>query len=334
MKKNPSIRSLIFGVAAAIAVLATPVRLTAAELITFGTINDPGYDSALWALVNKKVSDPSIEVKVEGLAIPAMMQAAMTQQYNVLPNGVLSVPQMVEQGIPVRILGTIIRYHPTGHVDDLWVMKDSPIKTVRDLKGKTIGVSSVEAQNVISLRAVMLERYGMNPAALGGDVRWAEIPAAQFEAAIQAGRVDAVAFSNVAAYTAPKGGAYRSVLQGAKELQEMYGGPMASVLITGYQTELDKRPQAYIAFLKLVKASAAYALANQDEVFAAVAPKYRMSPEDLKIWFTTYAVMPYALGPTDKAVFKKSWESGHKLGVLQKMPASVDALVWPHAIPE
>jgi ABC-type nitrate/sulfonate/bicarbonate transport system substrate-binding protein len=331
LRINRSIASLFV---CAAAIVGVPGPSQAVELITFGTINDPGYDSALWALVNGKVSDPAIQVKVEGLAIPAMMQAAMTQQYNVLPNGVLSVPQMVEQGIPVRILGTIIRYHPTGHTDDFWVMKDSPFKSIKDLKGKTIGVSSVEAQNVISLRAVMSERYGMNAGALGGDVRWAEIPAAQFEAALQSGRVDAVAFSNVAAYTATKSGTYRSVLQGSKELQEMYGGPMASVLITGYQTELDKRPQAYVAFLKLVKASAAYAIAHQDEVFAAVAPKYKMEPADLKIWFTTYAIMPYALGPTDKAVFKKSWESGQKLGILQKVPENVDSLVWSQSIPE
>ena len=307
---------------------------SAAELIKMGSIADPGYDSALWALVNGKVKDPAIEVQVDSMTIPAMMQAAMTQQYHILPNGALSVPQMVEQGIPVRIVGTILRYHPTGHSADLWVVGDSKIKTPADLKGKTIGVTTVEAQNVISIRAVLSERYGLKAASIGGDFKWAEIPAAQFEAALKAGRVDAVAFSNVAAYFAPKSGGYRSVLHGSKDLMEMYGGPMASVVITAYQPELDKRPQAYIAALKLLKASAKYALENQKEVFGAVAPKYRMSAEDLQTWFTTFAVMPYALGPTDKAVFKKSWESGHKLGILKKVPDDVDTLIWKHSQPE
>ena len=168
-------------------------------------------------------------------------------------------------------------------------MGDSKIKTPADLKGKTIGVTTVEAQNVISIRAVLSERYGLKAASIGGDFKWAEIPAAQFEAALKAGRVDAVAFSNVAAYFAPKSGGYRSVLHGSKDLMEMYGGPMASVVITAYQPELDKRPQAYIAALKLLKASAKYALENQKEVFGAVAPKYKMSAEDLQTWFTTFA---------------------------------------------
>ncbi|MCW5771245.1 MAG: ABC transporter substrate-binding protein [Rhodospirillaceae bacterium] len=311
-----------------VAVLLPVGSAAAAELIKLGNIADPGYDSALWALVNGKVKDPSVEVKVDSMTIPALMQAAMTQQYHILPNGILAVPQMVEQGIPVRIVGTVLRYHPAGHSDDLWVMKDSKIKTPADLKGKTIGVTTVEAQNIVSIRAVLSERYKLNAASIGGDMKWASIPSAQFEAALRAGRVDAVAFSNVAAYFATKGGAYRSILHGSKELKEMYGGPMPSVVLTAYQPDLDKRPQAYIAALKLLKASAQYALDHQKEVFAAVAPKYKMSPEDLQTWFTTYAEMPYALGPTDKAVFMKAWVSGNKLGSIKKVPADVESLVW------
>jgi len=320
--------------AAGLAVLLGAGSAGAAELIKMGSIADPGYDAAQWAIVNGKIKDPNVEIKIDSMTIPAMMQAAMTRQYDLLPNGILSVPQMVEQGIPVRVVGTMIRYHPAGHSADLWVLGDSKIKTVQDLKGKTIGVTSVEAQNVISVRAVLSERFKMNAASIGGDFKWAEIPGAQFEAALKAGRVDAVAFSNVAAYVAPKNGGYRSVLHGSKELLEMYGGPMNSVVMTAYQPDLDKRPEVYIAALKMLRASAKYAMENQKEVFAAVAPKYRMTVEDLQTWFTTYAVMPYALGPTDKAVFVKSWESGHKLGILKKMPESVEALVWKNAQPE
>jgi ABC-type nitrate/sulfonate/bicarbonate transport system substrate-binding protein len=313
---------------AALSTLVVAGAASSAELIKLGNIADPGYDSALWALVNGKVKDPAVEIRIDSMTIPALMQAAMTQQYHILPNGILSVPQMVEQGIPVRIVGTVLRYHPGGHSADLWVKGDSRIARPGDLKGKTIGVTSIEAQNVISVRAVLSERFGLNAASVGGDFKWAEIPAAQFEAALLAGRVDAVAFSNVAAYFAPKRNGFKSVMHGSKELAEMYGGPMPSVVLTAYQPELDKRPAAYVAALKLLKASAKYALENQKEVFGAVAPKYKMSPEDLQTWFTTFAVMPYALGATDKAVFKKAWESGHKLGAIKKVPAEVDPLVW------
>ena len=79
---------LTLGAAGVSAVLGAGAA-SAAELIKMGSIADPGYDSALWAMVNGKVKDPAIEVQVDSMTIPAMMQAAMTQQYHILPNGAL-----------------------------------------------------------------------------------------------------------------------------------------------------------------------------------------------------------------------------------------------------
>lgn len=304
----------------------------AAEVITYGSLPDPGYDAVVWAIENGKISDPNVSIKVERVSsIPALMQAAMTAQFNMLPNGVLAVPQMRESGIPVKILSTLLRYHPQGHSADLWVTKDSPYKTVQDLKGKTIAVVSGEAQNVVSVRWVISERFKMNADIVGGDFKWVEMPQAQFEAALQSGRVDAVAFSNVASYTLTKNGAYRSVVHGSKELETMFGGPMPSLFMLGYEQDLNKRPDTYVAADKLLKASAEYVVKNPDEVFAAVAPKYKMSVDDVKQWFSTFAQMPLALGPTDKKVMGKAWELGVKYGMLKKAPASPDEIVWAKA---
>ena len=317
----------------ALALYAAPA--SAVETITYGSLPDPGYDAVAWAIENGKVSDPNVTIKVERVSsIPALMQAAMTQQFNLLPNGILSMPQMRESGLPIKIVSTLLRYHPEGHSDDLWVKADSPIKTLQDLKGKTIAVTSGEAQNVISIRWVIAERYGMNADIVGGDFRWVEMPQAQFESALKAGRVDAAAFSNVLSYTATKDGAYRSVLHGSKELEKMYGGPMPSLFIFGYEGDMNKRPDAYVAAAKMLKASADYVLKHPDEVFAAVAPKYKISKQDVQTWFTTYAQMPLALGPTDKKVMMEAWKSGAKMGMIKKVPASPDELVWSKAVME
>jgi NitT/TauT family transport system substrate-binding protein len=302
------------------------------EIITYASLPDPGYDSVIWAIENGKLKDPSVTIKIERLSsIPALMQAAMTAQFNLIPQGVLAIPQMRDGGISIRVLSTLLRYHPDGHSADLWVTKDSPYKTIADLKGKTIAVVSTEAQNVASVRWVISDRFGLNADAVGGDFRWAEMPHAQFEAALQAGRVDAVAFSNVAAYTLTKGDAYRSVLHGSKELEGMFGGPMPSLFILGYDPDLNKRPEAYIAAGKLLKASAEYVLQNQDEVFSAVAPKYKMSKDDVQTWFTTFAEMPLALGPTDRTVMMKAWAMGAKYGMLKAAPTNINDFIWTKA---
>jgi NitT/TauT family transport system substrate-binding protein len=309
---------------------------SAAEKITVGAISDPGYESALWAAINGKVKDPAVEITVDMMPIPAMIQASMTKQYDIIPNGVLAIPQMAEAGINPLIIGTMIRHIPgdANHTTDLWVKADSDIKTLNDLKGKRIAVTSLEAQDIVSRRAILSEKYGFNASAIGGNFAWVEIPSSQFEAALNANRVDAVAFSNVLAYQMEKSGKYRSVLQGSKELMTMYGGPMPTIVVMGYKEKMEARPEAYIAAAKLLRASAEYVLAHQDEVFSAVAPKYKMTPEDLRGWFTTYAGMPFALGPTDKAIYLKAWQSGEKLGVLQKAPTSVEPFMWKYALTE
>lgn len=310
-----------------------PGMAVAKQTITMGAIADPAYEASLWAISNGKVSDPEVEFKIDYMPIPAAIQAALTRQYNIIGDGILSVVQMVQNGIPVKILGTEYRYNPSGHANDLWVLKDSPIKSVADLKGKTIAVSAVQAQNVISLRTVLQERYHMNAAAIGGDFRFVAIPSSQFAAALQEKRVDAAVFGNVAAYMAAKSDKYRSVLQGAKELNEMFGGPMPSVVMLAYEPDLTKREKLYVAAAKLLKRSADYVLAHPDEVFPVVAKKYKMDAHDLQVWFTTYGEMPNALGATDGATYVKVWEAGKKLGVLNGVP-SLDSLLWTHAVPE
>ncbi|HEV2571376.1 MAG TPA: ABC transporter substrate-binding protein [Beijerinckiaceae bacterium] len=306
---------------------------TAAETITYGSLPDPGYDAVVWAIENGKVSDPNVTLKIERVSsIPALMQAAMTQQFNLMPNGVLSLPQMRESGLKVKVLSTLLRYHPEGHSADIWVMPNSPYKTIQDLKGKTIAVVSGESQVVISVRWAISERFGMNADLVGGDFRWVEMPQAQFEAALQSGRVDAAQFNLVPSYSATKDGKYRSVLQGSKELDRMFGGPMPSNLLFGYEDDMNKRPEAYVAVGKLLKASAEYVLKHPDEVFAAVAPKYKMSKDDLQTWFLTYAQMPMSVGPTDKSVMMKAWQIGLKTGMLKKIPDSADELMWSKAI--
>jgi NitT/TauT family transport system substrate-binding protein len=56
-----------------------------------------------------------------------------------------------------------------------------------------------------------------------------------------------------------------------------------------------------------------------------------MTKDDVQVWFQTFAQMPLAIGPTDKAVMMKAWQTGAKYGMLKKVPASPDDLVWSKA---
>lgn len=307
----------------------------AQETMRMGAISDPGYEAALWALMNGKVSDPSLTLTVDLMPIPAMIQASMTGQYDILPNGTIAIAQQHEAGIDTVILGSMIRRisGPQNHTTDLWVLADSPVQDLDGLAGKKIAVTSIEAQDVIYRRSVMEEKYGYNADSLGGDFDWVEIPSTQFESALQTGSVDAVAFSNVSAYQVTFDDRYRSVFQGAPDLEEMLGGPPVSVVVSAPRERVEDKPEAYKAATQLLRQSALYALENQDEVFGAVAAKYDMSKEELQGWFTTFAGMPFALGPTDAQTIQAQWGAGQKLGILQDVP-NVEDFIWEFAVRE
>jgi ABC-type nitrate/sulfonate/bicarbonate transport system substrate-binding protein len=316
---------------AALSLMASGAAL-AAEKVTVGMIADPGYHSAMWAILNGKVSDPNVEVTVDFMPIPAAHQAALSQQYDIMPNGTNAIPALAEQGLPVKVLGTVIRYLDGEDVvqPGLWALKDSPINGIEDLKGKNIAVQSVSAGDVVSRRAILQELYGYNIDAIGGDFNWIEIPGSQFEAALEAGRVDAAAFSNVKAYQISKSPNYKAVMKGGADLIKLYGAPLPAILF--YTTRAEEKPEAIAAAAKLLSQSAAYLKANQEEIFADVAPKYNMDPADLRGWFNEFGEMPYSLTKADVEVMQKSWATAVKLGILSAAPANADDLIAPQAV--
>jgi NitT/TauT family transport system substrate-binding protein len=312
--------------------LARPAR--AVETLTLDTIEDPIYEAAIWALETGKVVDPTVDIKVQLMPIPRNQAATMAQAFNITSTGVMSVPQLAEGGINAKIFATAYRYKPEGHAIDVWVMKSSPYQSVMDLKGKTVASQTLENQGTTSLRMIMAMKYGMNADTVGGDLRWVEMPSPQLEPALQSGKIDAAVIGTMQAFTAEKKGLYRSVLQGPKELEALYGGPMPTVVFIGFEPDMDKRPAAYMTAARLLRESSEYMVAHDGEVFAAVAPKYRMDPADLAGWFARYSSMPFSMTQTDEKIFLEVWQAGQKLGLIAHAPASADAFVWSKAVVE
>jgi NitT/TauT family transport system substrate-binding protein len=310
---------------------ACPAFARATEKVTITTITDPAYESAVWAIVNGKVSDPAVTVSVSTQPMARNPQSTMQQEFNLSSTGLQSVPALAEQGVHMKILATAYRYNPEGHADDIWVLKDSPYKTMADLKGKTLATQGMENQGTVSLRTVIAEKYGLNPQPIGGDFRWVELPPPQLEPALQTGKIDAAVLGTVPAYMAEKRGLYRSILHGSKELDTLYGGPMPTVVWAAYDDDLNRRPDVYRAVVRLLRESSEYLMAHEDEVFAAVAPRYKMDVADLKQWFNEYASMPGVISASDRKIYEKSWQAAAKLGMIQKAPANPDEFIWSEA---
>jgi ABC-type nitrate/sulfonate/bicarbonate transport system substrate-binding protein len=151
-----------------------------------------GYNK-LWATfplhvanARKSFEQRGVEVKWINFATPNQILQAMVA--GELDMGVLTGPNLAvahEQGIKVKALALL-----TGAGDPpntYFARKDLNVKSVRDLKGKTIGVNNYGGNFDLYLRRHLVDN-GLDPKT---DVRIVEIPIFQIIPAITTKRIDA-----------------------------------------------------------------------------------------------------------------------------------------------
>ena len=86
------------------------------------------------------------------------MKLVATKDYLLALSGIEAIATMHEQGADMKIFYTAYRSYVFG----ITVPKDSPIKTVADLKGKKVGVNSMASNGVMVTRAMATDA-GLNP---------------------------------------------------------------------------------------------------------------------------------------------------------------------------
>jgi len=139
-----------------------PFAASAKEKITYAYQMDPTFDAAMWALKTGKVKSDKIDVELNSLTIPALIQATLTKQYDVIQSDTIAVPRSATRGLNLMIMSTAIRYSSKGVGHNIYVRSDSPYKTLTDLKGKKIGVPSLGSAGFHMLRMWMEEQYKVN----------------------------------------------------------------------------------------------------------------------------------------------------------------------------
>jgi NitT/TauT family transport system substrate-binding protein len=93
-----------------------------------------------------------------------------------------------QKGVPLRIFSQASQANtPKKDFSAVVVKRDSPIRNARDLEGKTIAVNLLNNIGDVTIRASM-EKAGADPT----NVEFTEVPFPDMNAALDAGRVDAV----------------------------------------------------------------------------------------------------------------------------------------------
>ena len=211
--------------------------------------------------------DAQIQVISNGAAITS---AVMGGAVDVAQSNVVSLATAHEKGFDVAIVAPAGQYATNQPTSALVVAKNSPIKTAKDLNGKTIGVSTLHDLQ----QASVLKWVDAN----GGDsstLKFAETPVPVMAPALAAGRIDAACLLEPS-LTAAK--------DDIRIFGKCYDAIAKSLMITSHFANtawLDAHPDAAHAFIGALRESARWANRNLAASSAILADKSKIPLETI-----------------------------------------------------
>ena len=153
-------------------------------------------------------------------------------------------------------------FEKPGGFSVYWAVKDdSPIKTIADLKGKTIGISVIGGGTQGPFN-MLLKQNGVDPAK---DIKLVEVGFAVSEDALRQGRVDAVNFNQPFAARAEAKGGIRKIFSLSQAMPNI-----VHILEACRADFVDKNPDLVKAYVRDITLGMKKALADRDETLKVV----------------------------------------------------------------
>jgi NitT/TauT family transport system substrate-binding protein len=305
----------------------------AKEKISYAHLIDPSLEGLLYAIKSNIVKSNSIIVDAKALAIPALIQSTPTKRFDVIMNAVMAIPLAKKRGLDLVVLSTALRAGAAREGGSVWVKASSPYKTMKDLKGKTIGNYALRATGTTWIRIALWKAHGMNVSYKGGDMNWVQLPAPTLLGALETGRIDAATLIHSQAYAASKSGKYRTIAETSKDIYKLFGIDTVSAVNVSYPEKLKARPAAFKEFNRMLKASVDYAVANPMKVGKAISKTNKISPDFFKAWLTRFSFFPAVVSSKDVKAMETVWQNAKEMGIIKKFPSG-ESVVWKHAIRE
>lgn len=202
-----------------------------------------------------------------------MFQAMAAGHLKIAIGGALSAMQAQARGAPIIMVADLGSPDRFG----IWVRPDSPVREVKELKGKRLGISryggSVHAYAVLSLRALGLEKE-IKMVAAGG-----LMPSI---AAMKAGTVEAMVTSLDAMFSFVVRGQAREILAATDYLPQ----PWFFLAITAHRGFVKEEPATVKKAVKGVLRATEFIMKNPGWSIAKIRAFRGFSEEEAKTYYT------------------------------------------------
>ena len=308
----------------------TPFAFAKTKL-SFAFVTDPTHEMYVYAIRKGIVKSDKIDLELVTLAIPALIQGFLGKQYDVVETSMIAIPRAVERGLNVSMIFTAIGRLSPGPTLDIWVKKDSPVKSVQELKGKKIAVFGLGSTALTMIRVALAKEHKLNVALQGGDFNWVQLPTAVIPAAVLRGETEAGCLLYGQVFEARKTGEFRSIYSGVDVLTREAGARMVLPVIVGYPEKITQDEESYKEFNRMLVASLRYASQNKQEVAAAVAKTSNVSTEFLINVLDGIATFKTPVEEADLKALDYFWNAAKDVGILKSVP-SARSLAWKPAM--
>lgn len=209
-----------------------------------------------------------------------------------------------EQGVPIKILYL-------GHRDGSTVMvqKDSPAKSLRDLRGKTFAIPSKYSNQNLVIHKLM-EDQGIKP----DEIRFVEMPPPDMPGALASKAIDAYFVGEPHAARAELDGSGR-VLYHAKDIWPQF----ISCVLVATEKLIREKPDVVRDLVRGIAESGEWAETHRLDAAKVAAPYFRQDEKVVRYVLTQPPdrVSYRMLTPTDEDL-GQILEMGLKAGILQK----------------
>ena len=217
----------------------------------------------------------------------------------------LSLAEAIDKvGLDVKVTGGIIMEVVPNFTSTWLVLENSGIKTIKDLKGKTVGVN-VYGGALDHIQRAILRREGLDPEK---DVKILEISFGLMEATLRRGDIQCGAFPQPFLFNAMAKGGVKPLFR-LGDIQ-----PRFVQLINVFQTKfIEKNPEVVKAFLQDWKIASRYIQENPQEV-RKVTSEVTKLPLDLlnKFLLTKEDFYRDPIGEPDLQTLQKNWDFFHE----------------------
>jgi NitT/TauT family transport system substrate-binding protein len=181
--------------------------------------------------------------------------------YDVAYTNLVPVLQAHLHGLPFQIVAPSTVFSAERSQNAMLVAKDSPLRSARDLNGKTIGTQSLQDLNSVAMRAWIDKN--------GGDSRTIhviEVPSAAAVAALTSHRIDAMALSEPLLTEAVEGGKVRVFAKPQAAIAKQF---QAQAFVANSEF-VAAHPEEMTRFAKAMHESALYNNAHLPETIGIV----------------------------------------------------------------